>query len=372
MSLENPNTLLAEWVSKNKAEKPVAEVPVEVQTAEPKSTEESDKPKAEEIPKEQPKEELTKTTSKVEDVSLAWDADEAPKTEKVSSVFDFNKLGSALELGDIKDESDFVSKVSQLKTKLKEIEDKPLSGIPDEFKEVIEVAKSGANWKDYLSNQLIDYNKVDPVQLFEDTFLDNAVKNPKYFTDGKFDEAKAMEALEAIQDPIREFEGRRIAEALSYNQRLKQQEQRAKAEAKLVQAEKSLSTATKNLNELLPFENYGIKFEPKHSSEIYNGIANSKLTKELLGVSYEDLVKSGADMKAVAKTIAAATYAEKMIKFKSQNAKVDAKKELLDKIQNPQINHTGSTVQPESEGKKVLTPTEILAQHYAKLNKSGL
>src|SRR3546814_9881138 len=54
-------------------------------------------------------------------------------------------------------------------------------------------------------------------------------------------------------------------------------------------ADKTLASATKSLGELLPLETYGIKFEPKHSSEIYNGIVTSKLTKKHLGLSYEDL-----------------------------------------------------------------------------------
>jgi hypothetical protein len=371
----NPNAALADWVAKNKVEKPAVKVPIEETSNSVTPTEESDKPKAEEAPKEQPKEEKpteesVKTTQ--QETPKSWDADETATGKTETPTIDFSNLGSALELGEVKSQEEFVSKVSELKSKLKEYQEKPLTGIPDEFKEVIEVTKSGVDWKDYLANQLIDYSKVDPVQLFEEAFLQDAVKDPRFQTEGKYDPQKAEDALDALPESLRMMYGKQIAQGRIQEQRQRQLQLKAQAEAKLAQAEQSLTSATKNLNELLPFENYGIKFEPKHSTEIYQGITNSKLTKKLLGVNYEDLVKSGADMKAVARTIAAAEYAEKMIRYKSQSAKVEGKKELLDKIQNPQIKSTGSSVQPESEGKKVLTPAQKLELYMSNINKSGL
>lgn len=360
-------------INKRNKEQVEQSVPVEEQTAEPESTDPQSRVEPEVEVKEQPENETPKPeeTPEILEVS-SWDADETPTTEKVETPkFDFKKIGSALELEEIKSEDEIVAKVSELKTKLKEIQEQPLSGIPDEFKEVIEVAKSGADWKDYLSNQLIDYTKVDPIQLFEDDFLQRASKNPRYFTDGKFDEEKALAVLETIQEPVREFEGHKLAEALSANQRKRQFELKAKAEATRAKAEQNLSQATKNLNDLLPVETFGVKFEPKHSSNVYEGITSSKLTRKHLGVDYDTLVRSGADMKAIAKTIAAAEYAEKAIKFKYESGKVEAKKELLSKIQNPQIRSTGSAVQPESETKRELSPAEKLKQ-FVESTKKGL
>jgi hypothetical protein len=371
MSLESPNTQLAEWVAKHKKVEIPAVVPVEETKVIDQPTEESSKPLAQETPKEQPKEEPTTATTeeKVAEVGSSWDADEAQTTTVETPKFDFNKIGSALDLKEIKSEDEIVAKVSELRTKLKQLEESPLSGIPEDFKEVIEITKSGVDWKDYLSNQIIDYTKVDPDQLFEDEFFRDAVRNPKFFTDGKFDQAKADEAIDAIPESLRTMYGKQIAQGKAQEQRQRQLELKARAEAKIAQAEKSLSSATKNLNELLPVESYGIKFEPKHSSEIYQGISSSKLTRKHLGVDYESLVKSGADMKAVARTVAAAEYAEKMVKFKAQTAKVEAKKEVLDRIQNPQIRSTGSVVQPESETEKKLTPAEKLAFHLKNTRK---
>jgi hypothetical protein len=349
---------------------------VEVQSNSVTPTESPSKPEAQVETKEQPKEEPTKATKeeKVEVVESYLDADEANPTESIQSQdIDYVSLGSALELGETKTKDEFVSKASELKSKLKALEENPLLGIPDDFKEVIEVAKrSGEDWRDYLSQQIVDYTKVDPVKLFEDTFLNNAVKNPKYYTDGKYDHEKALTALETFQEPVKEFEGMKIAEAKTNIQRQRQLELKAKAEAKAAQAEKSLAQATKSLGELLPFDNYGIKFEPKHSSEIYQGITSSKLTKKHLGgMSYDDLIRSGADMKAIVRTITLAEKGEKMIAYKSNSSKVEAKKELLEVTQNVQLNTPGSKLNPEEPEKRELTPAEKLKQYYS-ATKVGL
>jgi hypothetical protein len=359
-------------LSQNKVE--TAPDPVEVQPEIPKSTEEPSKPVAQEVTKDQPKkEEKKEEVEQTEpETSMSWDADETEVTTKVESPkFDLSKLGSALELGEIKDESEFVAKVSEMKTKLKSLEEAPLSGLDDEAKEVIKVMKSGGNWKEYLSNQIVDYTKVDPAQLFEDTFFDNAMKNPKYYTDGKFDEEKVKEALSTFSEPQKEDRGMQIAESLNSIQKQRKQQELRMAEEKLANAEKALGKASKSLQELLPVENYGIKFEPKHSSEIYKGIANSDLTRKYLGVNYETLVAQGANMNDIVATIAARHYLEKMIKFKAQNSKVEAKKEILEKTQNAQIKNTGSVVQPEDQEKKILTPAEKIAKHLS-ANKKGL
>lgn len=366
---------LAAWAAQNQKVDKSANVPVEEPKDNVQPTEESSKPEAQETPKEQPKEETkpTEEPSKEpqQEVVTSWDADETPTKVEAPKV-DWTKIGSALELQEVKSEDDIVAKVSELKTKLKEYEEKPLAGIPEEFKEVLEVSKSGVDWKAYLADQLVDYTKLDSdqlIQLFEDDYYARATKNPKFFTDGKFDPNKVDEALDAMPEATREALGLQMAQAKAALQRQRQLEIKAKAEARVIQAEKTLSTATKNLNELLPFESFGIKFEPKHSSEIYQGITNSRLTKKHLGVDYDTLVRSGADMKAISATIAKAEYTEKMLKYKSQTAKVEAKKEILDKIQNPQIKTSGSNVQPESETKKELTAAEKLAFHLKNVKK---
>lgn len=367
---------LAEWAEKNKGQVDSQQVPLDGQTVAPEPPEAQVTPAAEEVQTEQePKAEETPT--EVEETPKPWDADNNAEPIKVEppSTFDFNKIGSALGWGEIKDESDFLAKASEVKTKLKTLEEAPLQGIPEDLREVIDVAKkSGESWKEYLSNQIVDFSKIDPVVLFQQEFDKDAVKDPKYFVDGKFSQELADQALDAIPEAVQKQFGYQIQQGYINTQRQRQAQIKAKAEAKIAEAENTLAKATQNLSEILPFDNYGIKFEPRHSAEIYSGITNSTLIKKHLGpgVTYDKLVESGADMKAIARTITLAEKGEKMIKYKSETAEARAKKAILDKTQNAQLNNPGTQIKPENPEAKVLSPAELLAAHLAKQRKTGL
>jgi len=376
MSLENTNAALEQWV-KDQAELQQKKVenqpPIEGQTEVPKPTEETVKPEAVAAPKEPEKEVVVEPVKPEPEPQLSWDADETPAQAAESGKIDFNKLGSALELGEVKDESEFVAKVSELKNKVKQLEESPLSGIPEEFKEVLKITKAGEDWKKYLAENIVDYSKANPLKLYEDQFFEQAVKLQKFRNpDGSINQDAIFDALDAIPEVSRLIEGGRIQQVAIATQNARKTQIVQQAQERLGKADKDLANSAKSLNELLPFESYGIKFEPKHTAHIYEGITNSKLTKKHLGVSYEDLVRNGADMKAIAKTIASAEYGEQMLKFKAKNSEVQAKKDLLNKVQNVQLSTPGTTVKPDDEKKKVLSPAEMLAEHYKHINKSGL
>lgn len=299
----------------------------------------------------------TKETEEVEEVN--WDEPET-KVETTKEE-DFSWV-SDLELGEIKSRDEFKTAVKDLKSKLKTLEDKPLEGLPDDFKQMIEVAKTG-DWKDYLASQIIDYTKLDPVEEFERDFIQRNHNNPKYFTEGKYDHQKLLEAVDALPDSIRELEGSRIIQAQTELAERQRVAIKAKAEAKRNEAEKSLAQSTRQLGELLPLETYGIKFEPRHSSEIYEGIVNSKLTKKHLGMSYDDLVRSGADMKAITRSITLAEKGEKMLAFKAKNSETKAKKDILKTTQNIQLNTSGTNPTPEDPENKVQTAADKVREY---------
>jgi hypothetical protein len=298
----------------------------------------------------------------------SWD--DTPEVKAVTPQFDISSLVSDLEIGEIKSKDDLKTWVTQTKSKLKEYEEKPLAGLPDEFKEVIEVAKTG-DWKDYLASQLIDYSKLDPIEEFENDYIRRAQANPKFFTDGKYDHAKVEQALDDMPEATRELYGQQMLQAKAHQQAQYRAGVEAKAKAREAEAESNLISATKNLQEILPLEKYAIKFEPKHSTEIYNGIANSSLTKKHLGASYHDLVRMGADMKAVVRTITLAEKGEKMIAYKAANSKTEVKKEILANTQNVQLNSSSSHLNPDNPETKVVTPVDKLKEHFTS-QKKGL
>jgi len=347
----------------------------EGQKAAPEPTIEPIKPEAEVFQAEPKKEEKTEVVKEPEvQVPKSWDEDEAEPTKEESPKFDFSKLGSALELGEIKSEDEFVTKVSELKSKLKQVEEAPLQGIPDEFKEVLEITKKTGDWKAFLAESLTDYSKVNPLELYENQLYQIYKNDPKYRNaDGSMNEDAFYADVDAIPEVQRKAEGIRLQQQLIAGQNARKAQLAAQAQARVEQAEKSLSKATKSLNEILPFENYGIKFEPKQSNALHEGIISSKLTKKHLGgMGYNDLVRSGADMQSITRTIALAEYGEKMLKFKSNNSKVEAKKELLDKVQNAQITTPGSAPNPETKEKVISNVDKYKQQLLSQSQRKGL
>jgi vancomycin resistance protein YoaR len=120
---------------------------------------------------------------------------------------------------------------------------------------------------------------------------------------------------------------------------------------------------------MFPFEKYGLQFDHSISSNIYQGITNSKLTKKHLGVDYETLARSGADMNAIARSITLAEYGEKMLKDKVKNTATSVKKEILEKTQNAQIKNPGSVITPEDPEKKVQSTPDKVRQYFQSTSK---
>jgi hypothetical protein len=208
--------------------------------------------------------------------------------------------------------------------------------------------------------------------LYENDFFQRNKNNPKFFDEkGQLNEDLLYDELDRIPDDVKYQLGDQQRQALAYQQHQKQAEIRARAEAKIANAESSLAKATNSLPEILPFDNYGIKFEPKHASNLYSGITSSKLTKAHLGPSYDALIAAGVDMTKLTRTLALAEYGEKMIKFKSETAEAKAKKSILETTQNVQLKTPGKAITVEDPTKKVMTPAEKIAYHMDQQKKKN-
>ena len=376
--------MVAQTAAKNEAEaqrqkaeqEPATQTPVENKEDIKVDDSQSASPDGDTVVPEPPESQVTpeavEVTTEQEPEETPWDADNKTVEETPSKQFDFGKLGGALGWGEVKDESDFLTKAQEHQTRFKELQEKPLSGIPEELREVIEIARTTPEaWKDYARNQTFDYSKVDPIALYAEEFNRDAVKNPQYFDEnGKFSDELADQGWKEIPDTLKRMTGLQIQQSLVQQQKSRQVEIRAKAEARLANADNSLVAATQKLAEILPYESYGVKFEPKHASEIYKGITDSSLTKKHLGVSYETLVQQGVDMSRVARTITLAEKADKMVQYSSKTAEARAKKALLDKTQNAQIQRPGNPVAPSAPDKKVMSPADKIAWHLEQAKKN--
>lgn len=373
------NPKLAEWVARQQPKQEEEQVeqmakpePTEATQVEPEAVVEQpiEAQVEEKVNTEEPKKEDEKPVE-VEQPASSWDEDEAPAADSKS--LNFVKLGQALELDEV-DEDKAVAKVAELKTKLKELEGNPLAGIPEDFKEVLEVAKKTGDWKKVASEMLNDFSKVHPLDIYDEYIYSEAAKYPQFRNqDGSLNEKAVQEYIESRPEVERMMEGSKIQRQLIQQQEFKKQQLLKSAQEREENASKDLKKAAASLNDILPVQNYGIKFESKHSNEIAQGITNSSLTKKYLGVSYETLVREGADMKEVAATVAMRHYGDKMLKHKSTNAQTSVKRELLNKIQSPSLKSPGIALKtdPPSDDKPK-TPVELMKAHMEKQRKVGL
>ncbi len=310
-----------------------------------------------EVPKEVPKE------TPVE-VEVPWDAEINVDPIPTTQIVDFEKLGSALKLEGVKSESDLVTKINEYKTKLQEFETQKAAtfeGLPDELKEVLDLAKKGGDWKSYMGASTVNWNKVDPEQLWENelsTFYRKA--------DGSFDQEGYESALDATPKSVKLMEGSRIIQQRVAEQQQFKNQQINQARIRKEESDKALAQATRKLGELLPFEEYGIKFESKHSDYLFNGISNGALLQKHF------LTDNGQyDMKKVARTIALAEYGDKMIKHQAEKAKIAGKKEILHTTQNVQLDGSRRSAAPDAGSEKQLTPSEKMAKYMESQKRVG-
>lgn len=322
------------------------ETPVQPSEIAPQPVASQEQSKKEEPKVEQVKEETPEPADE-------WD-DQPTATQPAETKVDFEKIGSALKLEGIKGESDLVAKFNELNTELAQYKEKAttFSQIPDDLKPVLEIAAKGGDWKTYVNP--VDYSKVDPVDAYEYELS----KLPQFRNpDGTFNKQSFDDAMDAIPETQKSLEGSRILRQLSFeqNQRISQQQQTIQARKE--SQDRDLAEAAKQLPNLFPVEQYGIKFDQRHSETLYKGISDGSLLQKHF------LRSDGSyDMKKVMSTIAKAEYAEKMLKHVSNKATVQTKKQILKETTNPQFTTTSTSAAPTQVDEKPLSPAEKFAK----------
>ena len=336
-------------------------------------------PKESTKPKEEPKKEevdankAPDTAETADDLSepefdLDLGEEEGAKPKADEKSFDFKKLGSALNL-EASTQEEFISKVNEKFSKLKDLEETTFNGVPDDLKQAIEIAKKGGDWKSYTSSLAVDVDKLDPLALFDREFERveaQRFKNP----DGSIDYDKLDEELNSIPDGIKRMQGNAIKQQISSQQQARQAAVMAAVAQSQEKFQKSLGEAVRELSSVLPKESFGVTFEPKHSSYLYEGIANGSLIKKHLG-NIEPATLSKLNAKKLMSTIALAEWAEKISDFRFKQGKVSGKKEILSSTQNAQIKASTTLPTPSrSDDGKPLTSAEKLEAY--KQSKMGV
>lgn len=281
-----------------------------------------------------------------------------------TSAIDYKKIGSALSL-EVDSEKDFLAKISERLTKLKELEALSSDSVPDQLKQAIEVAKKGGDWLSFTGVTAVDFSKTDPVMLFEKEYERANIHRFKG-ADGQIDWAKFDEEVDSIAPGIKVLQGNQIKAALVQKQESQKASIIAQAAVQRETFQKNLGEAVKELPTLLPKEQFGITIEPKHTSYLYEGINSGSLIKKHLG-DIDPAVLSKLDSKKLMKTIAIAEFGKNISELRFKQGEVAGKKAILVNTQNPQLNGPSYLPRPEEPTVDVKTSADRLKEAQLKV-----
>lgn len=296
-----------------------------------------------------------------------WDADleQTPASTPTSGV-DIKKIGSALNL-EVTNEDEFVKTVSEKMSKLKQLEEasaNQFQGVPEHLKETIEIAKKGGDWQSFIGNSILDPSQLDPIDLFEREYERSNVHRFKQ-ADGTIDYEKLDEEIDSIADGVKSMQGTSLKQQLIRQQHDRKQAILTDASKTQDRFNKELAEAAKELPQYFPKEEWGVSVEAKHASAVIDGIATGKLIKKHLG-DIDQATLAKLDGKKIAKAIFLLEAGKNIAQHQYKQGIVAGKRELLDKVQNPQINAPGTPAAPDvADDKRPKTAVEKLKEKFA-------
>jgi hypothetical protein len=299
------------------------------------------------------------TTPPAPTVEETWDAglfNTPPTSPSATEAITLSSLSSALKLEDIKSQEDLVNKFNSQETKIKELEQAQqnyLADLDEDFREVFQIAKQKGDWKGYLSNAVIDYSRVDPIKLFE-----NSVETSQAYVrpDGSTDYEAIERDLAEIPLAVKRSQGELIKQSLVDKAASRKQAIQKNTEERRTQFGKGIAEAAKQLSTTFPQEKFGLTFEQRHGDFIYEGIRTGKLIEKHFG----KIDVSGADPTKLARTIALAEWGENIAKHNFNQGKVKGQKELLTTAQNVQLGGPPIPPSPTVTSDKPKTAAEKL------------
>lgn len=246
--------------------------------------------------------------------------------------FDFTTIGKDLGL-EVRTKDELVNQVRAIRTQadqLKQERDSLLSNVPQDLVKAIDLAKKGGDYLGYLGIGATDYATADPVEVYT-KFVENSLTDPKT---GVTDWDKVDSHLDKLDDADLEIRGRQIQ--LQYVQY--QNEQRAQKEQQIYaqrqEQERDIRQAVDRLEKVGDF-----KVSSTHKQEIYQDLLADPLKDYRKGNGQFDFEKLARD-RFILKNY------EKLDKFRQQQIKNAAKREILNEITNPELTKPGALPAP--------------------------
>jgi hypothetical protein len=165
------------------------------------------------------------------DVDLEWDSflEDKPSAEGTPKAdVDVTKLSEALGLKGISTQDELVAKVKELQKAAEAPSKSPFDGVDEEvrtkFEGAFEVAKNGGDYLSYLDVASVNYDEIDPVELFEDE-----VAELFYDERGEFKEDEYYDYIDGIKPADKVMRGRQLQRELKLIQEQQKEQIRQKA-----------------------------------------------------------------------------------------------------------------------------------------------
>lgn len=321
--LPTANEILASFA---KPTEPVVETKVETPVPEP-SPEVVNKVETKVEEQIQPKVEVPSTEEPEE-----WDPEPTAEPDpKKEATFDFRSFIKDVGFDDVKDENEFKERVK----KLKEPAPDAMEGLDDRMKKAVELARKGGDYLSFLKVSQVDYTKVDPIQLFEQSIKGDTAYTPE----------EAQEILDSMTPLQKKQAG--LEKRNQYINWQRQEEARIQSEIasqESLRAEKKLK-ADKDLKETLnKVEKIaGLTLKSHHKQDIYDAITTGRMQKEL----FFDPKTGEYDNQSMIETYFLKKNKDKIIDFYSKKAKNETLRDYHKEVSNANVTSTAEKPTPE-------------------------
>ncbi len=261
------------------------------------------------------------------------DWDETPATTTKADVvipeFDFSELGKSIGFEEVKTKDEFVSKVKELKA---------LEGVPDNFKQALEIAKKGGDWQSFLGVSQVDYASVDSVDLFKNELYRTIKGLPENAQKTKEElELQYNEALGNYAPIQQRLEGDKMKKGYLDWQRQETARIQHEAAQKKQVADQRIKETIDKIEDI-----NGFKLKSTHKAKMYDYITSGQLQKDLFS-------QEGYNYEALAEIAFTRNFGKKANEFLWNKAKTAGTKEVITELTNPQITKPAEKVQPETK-----------------------
>jgi hypothetical protein len=279
--------------------------------------------------------------------------DQVPSEPQEPEVNLYEQLGKELGVENLTKE--------QVVEALNPKEDAPITGIPDDLALLVNLAKSGVDYKEYISLKNADYSAYD-----DRTLVEHSVRDAMKDAEGKVS-SEAQEQIDQYMEEMTDMDfkirGNQIRQQLDATKDARLQQIESQSQQISQNREAELKSSLDNFNEV-----GGFKVQPQHKKSLYDDVSSGDAVADLIHkpdgtYDYDKIVK----LRFIRDNF------DKMLDYHKQRASTDQKREMINKTAN--VNTSVNATPPNPDVPKPKDGLDIFVDWAKNLNdptKPGL